>query len=74
MCWPHEEFEQNFLGSIVTELHSAAFHQCEALLALILAEYQNRPDSKFAAVLFCESCTRRTNKSERYESAAMAHA
>ena len=44
MNWPHDEFVQTFLGSIATELHCTAFHQCEALLALILAEYQNRPD------------------------------
>ena len=44
MQWPHGEFDRTFLGSIATELHCAAFHQCEGLLALILAEYQDRPD------------------------------
>jgi hypothetical protein len=34
MQWPHDEFRETFLGSIATELHCAAFHQCEALLAL----------------------------------------
>lgn len=43
MQWPHDEFRETFLGSIATELHCAAFHQCEALLALILASYQDRP-------------------------------
>jgi hypothetical protein len=43
MQWPHDEFRETFLGSIATELHCAAFHQCEALLALILASYQDGP-------------------------------
>ncbi len=29
---------------LATELHCAAYHQTEALLALLLAEYQDRPD------------------------------
>ncbi len=44
MQWPHDDFKEAFLGSIAAEVHCTAFHQCEALLALILAEYQNRPD------------------------------
>ena len=32
-----------FLGALATELHCAAFHQIEGLLALLLAEYQSRP-------------------------------
>src|ERR1039458_1379708 len=36
--------KDELLNVIATELHSARFHQTEALIALLLCEFQNRPD------------------------------
>ena len=41
---PVDSTDEGFLGALATEIHCASFHQFEGLLALLLAEYQNRPD------------------------------
>lgn len=39
-----EDTPEDLQSAIATELHNASFHQTEALIALLLCEYQNRPD------------------------------
>jgi hypothetical protein len=40
----HVETKGELLNLLATELHAAAFHQTEAMIAFLLCEYQNRPD------------------------------
>jgi hypothetical protein len=42
--WPLDPGDSSFFGALATELHCATFHQYEGMLALLLAEYQDRPD------------------------------
>jgi hypothetical protein len=42
--WPVDSTDEMFLGAVAAEIHCASFHQIEGLLALLFAEYQNRPD------------------------------
>lgn len=39
--------EEELKTLLAVELHCASFHQAEAMIALLLAEYQNRPDWVF---------------------------
>jgi hypothetical protein len=41
---PDEDSSEDLLSVIATELHNTSFHQTEAMIALLLCEYQNRPD------------------------------
>jgi hypothetical protein len=41
---PAEETSDNLQSVVATELHNTSFHQTEAMIALLLCEYQNRPD------------------------------
>jgi hypothetical protein len=41
---PAEDSSEDLLSVIATELHNTSFHQTEAMIALLLCEYQNRPD------------------------------
>ena len=36
--------EIGYRGALATEIHCATFHQAEGFIALLLAEFQNRPD------------------------------
>jgi hypothetical protein len=42
--WSLDCNDASFFGALATELHCATFHQYEGMLALLLAEYQDRPD------------------------------
>ena len=41
---PIENSVEDLRAALATELHNASFHQTEALIALLLCEYQGRPD------------------------------